>query len=70
MGYMYVLGDCWCCHRLFTFSADRVPSIVVDGQREPVCADCIAIANVRRATAGLPAIVVLPGAYEPDEVGG
>jgi len=68
MGYMYVLGDCWACHRLFTFSAERVPSIVVDGQREPVCRDCITLANEQRKAKGMDLIVVLPGAYEPDEV--
>jgi hypothetical protein len=65
---MYVLGECWACHRMFTFSAERVPSIVVDGVREPVCADCVALANEQRKRLGNPLIVVLPGAYEPDEV--
>jgi hypothetical protein len=68
MGYLYVLGECFSCHRLFTFSAERVPSIVVDGQREPVCADCVERANPERIANGLPPIVPLPGAYEPDEV--
>ena len=67
MGYMYVLGDCFACHRLFTFSAERVPSITVDGERQPVCADCVARVNPLRAANGLDPIVVLPGAYEPDE---
>jgi hypothetical protein len=68
MGYMYVLGDCWSCGRLFMFSAERVPSIVIDGERQPVCESCITLANEERKAKGMPVIAVLPGAYEPDEV--
>ena len=54
--------------RLFTFSAERVPSIRLPTGREPVCADCVARVNPRRIENGLPPIEILPGAYEPDEV--
>jgi hypothetical protein len=66
-GYMMVLGPCVGCGRLFTFSAERVPSVVIDGEREPICASCVAAANPTRIANGLPPIVVLPGAYEGDE---
>ena len=68
MAYMYVLGPCFSCGRIFTFSAERVPSIVVNGEREPVCAYCVERANPGRIRNGLDPIIPLPGAYEPDEV--
>jgi hypothetical protein len=64
---MFATGDCCVCHRLCTFNPELVPSIRVNGEREPVCADCIASANPKRQAAGLPPFVVLPGAYEPME---
>lgn len=67
MGFLYVLGPCYVCSRLFAFSATRVPSIVVEGEREPICGTCIDRANVERARTGLPPIEVLPGAFDPDE---
>jgi hypothetical protein len=68
MGYMYVMGPCFSCKRIFTFSAERVPSLVVNGEREPICEACIRRANPVRVANGLEPIVPLPGAYEPDEV--
>jgi hypothetical protein len=66
--YMYVLGPCYACKRMMTYSAERVPSLMVNGQREPVCLDCIERINPERVRNGLEPIVPLPGAYEPDEV--
>lgn len=65
-GYMFVVGDCYACRRLFTFNPERVPSVVVAGEREPICADCVERANPMRAANGLPPIVPLPGAYDPE----
>jgi hypothetical protein len=65
---MYVLGECIGCHRVFTFNADRVPSLTVNGTREPICIDCVHRVNPRRVANGLAPIVPLPGAYEPEEV--
>jgi hypothetical protein len=67
MGYMIVLGPCYGCGRLFTYSAERVPSITVKGVREPICQECVDQANVLRKRNGLPLIVPLPGAYDGDE---
>lgn len=68
MGYVSVMGECFGCKRLFSFSPTKVPSIVVDGEREPVCQACVDRANaVRGPVYGLPPIEVLPGAYEPDD---
>jgi hypothetical protein len=68
-GYMFVIGDCFGCGQRFTFNADRVPSIPINGKREPVCGNCVERANPMREANGLAPIVVLPGAYEAEEVG-
>lgn len=67
MGYMFVMGQCFSCKRMFSFNADFVPSIRVDGVREPVCRTCIEIANPVREKNGLPKITINPEAYEPQE---
>lgn len=68
MGFMFVLAECVRCHRMFTFNAERVPSVVVNGRREPICKDCVEWANPERVKRGLAPIAVLPGAYEAEEV--
>ena len=68
MGYMYVVGHCIVCGVLFTFNAEHVPSVRVDGDREPVCRDCIARANTQRIANGIPPIWIHSDAYEPQEV--
>lgn len=70
MSYMSVIGPCFGCGQVFEFNADRVPSIPIDGVREPICRTCVERANPMRAANGLPPIVVLPGAYEAQEVSG
>jgi len=66
-GYVMAIGPCFSCGRIFGFSVERVPSLVVDGTREPICRDCVDTANILRAKTGMPEIVPLPGAYEADE---
>jgi hypothetical protein len=56
MAWMFVTGECICCHQIFNFNADHVPSVVVNGNREPVCRTCIERANPERVRRGLPAI--------------
>jgi hypothetical protein len=68
MSFMFCLGACYGCKRPFSFNPERVPSIPVAGVKEPICASCVAWVNPRRREAGLPEIIVLPGAYEPTEV--
>jgi hypothetical protein len=67
-GYVYVYGACIGCGRYFYFSAERVPSLRINGAREPVCQACVDRVNPRRVANGLDPIVPLPGAYEPGEV--
>ena len=65
MGYVFALGRCISCGRHFTFHPERVPSLVVNGVREPVCRACVERVNPIRRANGLPEIVPLPGAYAP-----
>ena len=69
MSYMWVTGPCAACGRLFDFNADKVPSVRVNGKREPVCEDCMTTVNAKRQAMGLEPFPILPGAYEPEEVG-
>jgi hypothetical protein len=68
MGYMFCTGSCVVCHRLFTFNPELVPSVVVDGTREPICRPCVERANPLRKAKGLPEIPVMRGAYDCAEV--
>lgn len=69
MGYMSAMGNCFGCGRLFSFNPDRVPSITPPGgTREPICGECVKRANPTRIAKGLPPIIPMPGAYEPEEV--
>lgn len=67
MGVMFVIAPCVGCQRLFSFSAERVPSVIVDGVRQPICRSCVDVANPVRVENGLDPIVPLPGAYDSDE---
>jgi len=64
-GYVFAFGPCLGCKQPFGFNPHRVPSIVVDGEREPICRECVARVNPQRRANGLPEIVPYPDAYEP-----
>lgn len=68
MSYMLATAHCFGCRMLFSFNPDLVPSITVNGSREPICKHCVERANPRRIERGLEPILVLPGAYEAQEV--
>jgi hypothetical protein len=65
MGAVYCIGDCFGCGRLFQFNPLRVPSVRIEGKREPICQICVAYVNPMRVARGLPPIVPLPNAYGP-----
>lgn len=65
MGYVFATSYCIGCDRLFTYNPHRVPSLRVNGEREPVCRDCIEIANPQRVANGLEPFKIHPEAYEP-----
>lgn len=68
MGYMMAIGACYGCGQPFGFNPDLVPSIPINGVKQPICAGCVTIANPRRVANGLEPIVPLPGAYGEKEV--
>jgi hypothetical protein len=64
MGVACALANWYGCSRPFTFNPLRVPSITINGSREPICRDCVERANPQRIANGLAPIVPMPGAYE------
>ena len=64
MGYYLAIVPCYSCGQNFTCNPHLVPSVVVDGVREPVCLACIQQANPIRQQRGLEPIVPREGAYE------
>lgn len=68
MGYMMAMAGCCCCKLPFSFNPDLVPSVVIDGVRQPICRDCVVRANPERKKRGLAVISILPGAYDPQAV--
>lgn len=64
MGYIIASGLCVGCQNVFAFNPMRVPSITINGRKEPVCRACVDRVNPLRISNGLPPIEPLPGAYE------
>jgi hypothetical protein len=65
MGVAFCTGSCLACRRPFTFNPMRVPSLRVNGVREPICEGCMTgRINPLRVEKGLPPFEILPGAYE------
>jgi hypothetical protein len=65
MGYAIVMGHCFGCGSMFSFNPHRVPSIRdARGVKQPVCRECIELANPMRVKNGLEPIVPAPDAYE------
>jgi hypothetical protein len=64
MAYVLVTSACYGCGRIFSYNPNRVPSIRIHDEREPICADCVARANPQRIANGLAPIAVHPHAYE------
>ena len=61
-----MFGECYGCDQLFGFNPFHVPTIQVEGGIwEPICQDCVDIANPRRIANGLDPIVPHPFAYVP-----
>ena len=68
-GFMLVHGNCVACTSVISFNPEKVPSLVVDGRRQPLCRSCHKRWNeIHRGSKGLPDIEIQEGAYEPQEV--
>jgi hypothetical protein len=68
MGYMFAMGICCGCHQPFSFNPELVPSVRINGMKEPICQTCVERVNPVRQQNGLEPIRPLPRAYEPEEV--
>ncbi len=64
-GYVICTGVCYGCKQLFTFNPLYVPSLTIDGVREPFCRACIERANIIRKDKGMPPLEIHPKGYEP-----
>jgi hypothetical protein len=64
-GYVWVTSECFGCHRLMVYNPVHVPSIRINGQREPVCLDCVHRVNPQRVKNGLAPIIPHRDAYSP-----
>ena len=64
MGFVSVMGTCVVCRKVIMFNPNKVPSVRVEGKREPICRECIEEANPKRIANGLEPIVIHPDAYE------
>jgi hypothetical protein len=40
MGYAYMVGHCVACKQLIQFNPHAVPSLLVNGVKEPLCREC------------------------------
>jgi hypothetical protein len=67
MGYALMMGRCYACTRPFGFNPHKVPSITIQGVREPLCKKCVEEANRRRKAGGLQEFKIDPQAYEAIE---
>lgn len=65
MGYGLAIAPCVSCGRTFGFNPHLVPSIRVDGVKQPLCQGCLTGLNEVRKSLGLEPWKALPGAYDP-----
>ncbi len=64
-GWAIVTSACQGCSQIFSYNPHKVPSIRVEGVRQPICRNCIERASVIRVANGLDPIELHPEAYEP-----
>ncbi len=66
-GYCWIVGECVGCGNLIHFNPNRVPSIRVNGEREPLCRSYFNKWNLfHRVSKGLPDYPLDPNAYKPE----
>ena len=63
MGYISCMSACYGCKRIFSYNPMRVPSIPIQGMRQPICEICVARVNPERIANGLEPIIPAPDAY-------
>jgi len=70
-GYYWAMGACVACGSTISFNLDYVPSIRVDGVKEPLCRGCFGQWNqIHRISKDLEPVPLHLQAYEPQpEIG-
>ena len=69
MSFMFCHSVCCNCKTAISFNPERVPSVRVHGEREPLCAGCFDEWNrIHRTSRGLAPLALHPDAFEPLEV--
>jgi hypothetical protein len=61
MGYAVMLGFCAACRRPISFNPHKVPSLRINGVKEPICESCANRWNELHPEAARP---IMAGAYE------
>lgn len=61
MGYAIMMGHCIACKNPISFNPTKVPSLMIDGKRQPICKRCADRWNELHPEAARP---ILDGAYE------
>jgi hypothetical protein len=46
------------------FNPNKVPSVRINGVKQPLCKACVDKVNAKRALIGMPPFKIEPGAYE------
>ena len=47
MGFCFAFSKCAACHQPFAYNPLMVPSVRINGVREPICRGCVMEWNVR-----------------------
>ncbi len=69
MMFMCMWGYCAGCEEFISFNPDRVPSLRVEGKKEPICRNCFDRWNqIHRISKGLKPEELNPDAYSSQEV--
>ena len=63
--FVSCISNCYGCKLPFSFNPHFVPSLTINGVKEPFCQSCIERANIIRAEKGMAPLVPHPQAYEP-----
>jgi hypothetical protein len=65
--YLVAIARCQACGRLFGANPYLVPVVGTNGERHPVCRECLAHVNEARRQGGRAPLPVPDGAYDPAE---
>jgi hypothetical protein len=66
MIYMIAIGNCVVCGNLFSFNPEKVPSIRINGEKEPICRSCMERVNALKREKGIPEFEIPKDAYAPE----